>query len=618
MKKAKMRGWWLGLVVAAVAVGCGDDDAEEGQDAGTSSSSSSGGGGSSGSSSSSGSITDAGRTDSGSTDASVDSGTSCDVGEERADGGACVPVNDCDPNPCQNGGTCNDTGIAAFSCTCPTGFSGATCETNVDDCADDPCVNGACTDGNDAYTCACDPGSYGPNCDTACAQGNCTGTVTCDQAGGGNRACNACAPGYSGPACETDIDECATNPCQNGGTCADAVNAFVCTCASSYSGATCTDVTFPTDGVFNFATTNLGARVCDRGEGAAYSVTALTASTATVADEPAAGCLAAGDQVLLLNQQGVVGATLNTGNHELLTVSAVAAGVITFTGNKVGFYGTGAADDENLGVARTNQRVTLQRVPSWTAVSVPATSVVTTAAWDGVKGGVLAFRASGLLSVAGAIDVSGLGYLGGPATTTVSTRGVQGESFAGLGIASLAANLGGAGGGSGDGIPCAGNGYSGGGGGYLTGGGAGTIAPCSGAGGLPYGDAALAKLFLGSGGGAGGTDGFLGDNPNGGVGGRGGGVLLLSAGSVAITGSITANGTAGQGDSFAGVCPNGNSTTSCYDFSGPGGGGSGGSVRIVSPTVAGAPLAVGGAGGRGQATAGSGGAGSAGIVTAAP
>ena len=36
-----------------------------------------------------------------------------------------------------------------------------------------------------------------------------------------------------------DIDECASTPCQNGGTCTDAVNGYTCACEAGYSGADC-------------------------------------------------------------------------------------------------------------------------------------------------------------------------------------------------------------------------------------------------------------------------------------------------------------------------------------------------------------------------------------------
>ena len=36
-----------------------------------------------------------------------------------------------------------------------------------------------------------------------------------------------------------DIDECASSPCQNGGTCVDVVNAYTCNCVLGYTGNNC-------------------------------------------------------------------------------------------------------------------------------------------------------------------------------------------------------------------------------------------------------------------------------------------------------------------------------------------------------------------------------------------
>ena len=74
---------------------------------------------------------------------------------------------DCSPDPCENGGTCQDD-INAYTCTCPIGYSGTDCEIKIDDCSPNPCENGgACDDGVNAYTCTCPIGYSGTNCETS-------------------------------------------------------------------------------------------------------------------------------------------------------------------------------------------------------------------------------------------------------------------------------------------------------------------------------------------------------------------------------------------------------------------------------------------------------------------
>ena len=36
-----------------------------------------------------------------------------------------------------------------------------------------------------------------------------------------------------------DIDECASSPCQNGGSCTDEVNGYTCNCIAGYDGTDC-------------------------------------------------------------------------------------------------------------------------------------------------------------------------------------------------------------------------------------------------------------------------------------------------------------------------------------------------------------------------------------------
>lgn len=45
----------------------------------------------------------------------------------------------------------------------------------------------------------------------------------------GSFTCN-CVKGYAGPRCEQDVNECASNPCQNDGTCLDRIGDYTCIC----------------------------------------------------------------------------------------------------------------------------------------------------------------------------------------------------------------------------------------------------------------------------------------------------------------------------------------------------------------------------------------------------
>ena len=60
-------------------------------------------------------------------------------------------IDNCDPNPCENNGTCTDL-VDDFFCRCLPGYAGEVCAININDCDPNPCKNnGTCTDLIDQY-----------------------------------------------------------------------------------------------------------------------------------------------------------------------------------------------------------------------------------------------------------------------------------------------------------------------------------------------------------------------------------------------------------------------------------------------------------------------------------
>jgi len=101
-------------------------------------------------------------TDDGSDVDDPDANNDVDIDAGPDDPDAAIDV--CDPNPCQNGGTCSDDGGAA-SCECPDGFTGNHCEIDVDLCADEPCANGGiCSEVGQGISCECVGGFLGETC----------------------------------------------------------------------------------------------------------------------------------------------------------------------------------------------------------------------------------------------------------------------------------------------------------------------------------------------------------------------------------------------------------------------------------------------------------------------
>lgn len=187
--------------------------------------------------------------------------------ERNAVSGECIGDADacrnhfCDPNPCGHGGACTED-AKGFTCNCAgTGYEGTTCEHDVDECIpvqvalnvgtntpvfEGPCKNGGtCTDGVASFTCDCAGTGYdGATCTADVNEcntnnGNCAHTCTNSE---GSYTCS-CSHGYStndaGVTC-IDIDDCSPNPCLHEGTCTDTgVDSYTCDCASGYDGDLC-------------------------------------------------------------------------------------------------------------------------------------------------------------------------------------------------------------------------------------------------------------------------------------------------------------------------------------------------------------------------------------------
>ncbi|TRY57481.1 hypothetical protein DNTS_014228 [Danionella cerebrum] len=149
-------------------------------------------------------------------------------------------IDECDSLPCQNGGLCRD-GMGDFQCECQPGFVGLMCEAEVNECSSFPCLNeGICVDEVNHFTCSCPDGFTGLHCEVEineCSSNPCQNGGVCKDLEGGYIC--TCSQGFTGDNCEVDVDECYSAPCLNGATCMDAVNDFWCECVNGYRGRLC-------------------------------------------------------------------------------------------------------------------------------------------------------------------------------------------------------------------------------------------------------------------------------------------------------------------------------------------------------------------------------------------
>ncbi|XP_072305440.1 cadherin EGF LAG seven-pass G-type receptor 3 isoform X2 [Eucyclogobius newberryi] len=97
--------------------------------------------------------------------------------------------------------------IAGLRCRCPLGFTGDYCETEINLCYSNPCLNGGvCARREGGYTCICREDYTGERCEMDRRQGSCVPGVcrnggTCRELSGGGFRCECPAGAYERPYC---------------------------------------------------------------------------------------------------------------------------------------------------------------------------------------------------------------------------------------------------------------------------------------------------------------------------------------------------------------------------------------------------------------------------------
>ncbi len=115
-----------------------------------------------------------------------------------------TPINQCTTNPCLNGGVCLGEVGAQVTCDCTDGWTGMICDQDVNECLErQPCKhNGVCTNTFGSYTCKC-------------------------------------SAEFTGKDCDGSIDFCQSSPCQYGGTCIPQAAGYRCQCGFGEQGTNC-------------------------------------------------------------------------------------------------------------------------------------------------------------------------------------------------------------------------------------------------------------------------------------------------------------------------------------------------------------------------------------------
>ena len=144
-------------------------------------------------------------------------------------------IDECSAQPCSYDSTCINT-KGGFVCLCPPDVEGIFCQRSVHPCIFIPCKNGQCREFNSSFECQCNLGYTGNNCESRinhCQSQTCLNGGYCINRLDGY-SCD-CSTGYFGSNCEF-LNQCYSNPCLFGGECLATEYTFTCQCPPGISG----------------------------------------------------------------------------------------------------------------------------------------------------------------------------------------------------------------------------------------------------------------------------------------------------------------------------------------------------------------------------------------------
>ncbi len=157
--------------------------------------------------------------------------------------------------PCNAQNSCNS---GHFQCdtngmlVCQPNWLPPNCNTKAISTVSDPeCPNsllagGGCQNGGTCFnnTCCCPPGITGTYCDTPinyCINNQCQNNALCVSLITSYKC--VCLQGFTGQYCEQSTNPCTNTPCKNGGLCSQTANSYQCSCINGWTGSDCSSLT---------------------------------------------------------------------------------------------------------------------------------------------------------------------------------------------------------------------------------------------------------------------------------------------------------------------------------------------------------------------------------------